>query len=151
MLGEGVDETSGKSGKKQVVLVVDDYADGREMYQEYLEFMGYEVVVAKDGADALEKARAEHPDIILMDLSLPILNGLDATRALKAGTDTSDIPVVALTGHVMKGSSDDALSAGCDDFLAKPALPDDVEAKIRKLLGGSKLRPATLLNKKPKE
>lgn len=138
--------------RKQVVLVVDDYADGREMYQEYLEFMGYEVVVAKDGADAVEKARAAHPDIILMDLSLPVLNGLDATRALKAGTDTSDIPVIALTGHVLKGASDTAKDAGCDDFLAKPALPDDVEAKIRKLLAGTKTKPVTLLNaKKPKD
>lgn len=129
--------------KKATVLVVDDYDDAREMYSEYLEFIGYEVRTARDGQEALEVARESLPDIILMDLSLPVMSGWEATRHLKEDARTRDIPVMALTGHVLPTHSEQALEAGCDAFIAKPALPDTVAEKIRALLKktGSKPQP----------
>jgi two-component system, cell cycle response regulator DivK len=116
------------------VLVVDDYDDAREMYAEYLEFLGYEVHTARNGQEALERARESHPDVILMDLSLPVLSGWDATQQLKSDAATRDIPVMALTGHVFTESSDKARDVGCDDFVPKPALPDTVASRIQALL-----------------
>ena len=132
------DQAEGEA--KTRVLVVDDYADAREMYAEYFAYAGFEVEVAADGQEALEKARAEAPDAILMDLSLPVVDGWEATRQLKLDERTRDIPVVALSAHVLKGSPESARDAGADDFVAKPALPQDVEDRIRKLLRG-KSRP----------
>lgn len=137
--------------KKILVLVVEDYDDAREMYREYLEYMGYEVIVAADGPDAVATARRAHPDIILMDVSLPLMDGLEATRRLKSASDTKEIPVVALTGHVMAGSVEAATRAGCDSFIPKPALPDVIDSKIRTLLSGGKTRPATLLREAKKQ
>jgi two-component system, cell cycle response regulator DivK len=125
------------------VLVVDDYDDAREMYAEYLEFLGYQVRTARDGQEALQYARKYHPDVILMDLSLPVLSGWEATRQLKEDESTRDIAVMALTGHVLPMHSEKALEAGCDAFVAKPALPDKVADQIRALLdkAGGKQRP----------
>jgi CheY-like chemotaxis protein len=86
------------------VLLVDDYPDAREMYSEYLEFCGFEVVEAGNGMEALQRAADENPDIILMDLSLPVMDGWEATRRLKADKPTASIPVVALTGHALMAS-----------------------------------------------
>jgi len=116
------------------VLVVDDYADAREMYSEYLQFSGFDVVQAANGMEALERAVADHPDIILMDLSLPVMDGWEATRRLKADDRTANIPVVALTGHALAGISEGALRAGCDAFVTKPCLPEDLVREIRKVL-----------------
>ena len=85
------------------VLLVDDYPDAREMYTEYLQFSGYDVVQAANGMEALEQAVEASPDIILMDLSLPVMDGWEATRRLKADKRTAGIPVVALTGHALAG------------------------------------------------
>ncbi|MFY0562902.1 response regulator [Archangium lansingense] len=125
------------------VLVVDDYDDAREMYAEYLEFLGYQVQTARDGQEALQLAHQSHPDVILMDLSLPVLSGWEATRQLKQDARTRHIPVMALTGHVLPAHSESAKEAGCDEFVSKPALPDMVADKIRTLLQktGSKPRP----------
>jgi CheY-like chemotaxis protein len=124
--------------KKQVerpqVLLVDDYADAREMYTEYLEFSGFDVVQAANGIEALERAVESSPDIILMDLSLPVMDGWEATRRLKADHRTADIPVVALTGHALAGISEGAKKAGCDAFVTKPCLPEDLVTEIRKVL-----------------
>src|SRR5262245_60113367 len=95
-------------GEKRRVLVVDDYPDAREMYTEYLEFSGFEVVQAGNGIEALERAIDSAPDIILMDLSLPVMDGWEATRRLKADTRTASIPIVALTGHALAGISEGA-------------------------------------------
>lgn len=127
--------------EKQTVLVVDDFADGREMYAEFLEFQGFNVQTAKDGQEAVTMAREGHPDLILMDLSLPYLDGLAATRLLKGDAATRDIPVVALTGHVLGGQKSDAEEAGCEGFISKPALPADVEQRIRALLSRKPLKP----------
>lgn len=124
------------------VLVVDDYDDAREMYAEYLEFLGYQVQTARDGQEAVQLARESHPDVILMDLSLPVLSGWEATQQLKQDERTRDIAVMALTGHVLPDHTQRAQKAGCDAFIAKPALPDTVAEQIRALLqkAGSKPR-----------
>jgi CheY-like chemotaxis protein len=127
-------------GNKKRVLVVDDFDDAREMYAEYLEFVGFEVDTAKNGAEAVEKAQDGEPDIILMDLSLPIMDGWEATRLIKQDARTRDIPVMALTGHVLAGNAEHAREAGADEFVAKPCLPQDLENKIRNMLKPSKAR-----------
>ena len=116
------------------VLIVDDYPDAREMYSEYLQYSGFDVVEAQNGQEALQRAVDEQPDIILMDLSLPVMDGWEATRRLKADKRTASIPVVALTGHALAGISDGAKKAGCDAFVTKPCLPEDLVKEIRKVL-----------------
>jgi two-component system cell cycle response regulator DivK len=116
------------------VLLVDDYPDAREMYAEYLDFSGFEVIEAANGMEALQRAADTTPDIILMDLSLPVMDGWEATRRLKADARTAHIPVVALTGHALAGISEGAKKAGCDAFVIKPCLPEDLVKEIRKVL-----------------
>jgi len=123
------------------VLVVDDYDDAREMYAEYLEFLGYQVETARDGQEALQMAQQSHPDVILMDLSLPVVSGWEATRQLKLDASTRHIPVMALTGHVLPTHSEKAKEVGCDEFVSKPALPDTVADKIRALLQKTGSKP----------
>lgn len=128
-------------GCKAKVLVVEDYEDAREMYQEFLEFEGFEVVVAADGLEALERAKQSRPDVILMDMSLPLLNGWEATRRLKENDTTADIPVMALTGHAFAGHAEKAKQVGCDAYVTKPALPEEVANRIRSMLQKSKSDP----------
>jgi two-component system, cell cycle response regulator DivK len=116
------------------VLLVDDYPDAREMYSEYLQFSGFDVVQAANGMEALERALDANPDIILMDLSLPVMDGWEATRRLKADKRTAGIPVVALTGHALAGISEGARKAGCDAFVTKPCLPEDLVKEIQRVL-----------------
>jgi CheY-like chemotaxis protein len=118
------------------VLLVDDYPDAREMYSEYLKFSGFDVVEAANGAEALQRAIDTAPDIILMDLSLPLMDGWEATRRLKKDERTADIPVIALTGHALVGMFEGAKLAGCDGFVTKPCLPEDLVKEIRQVLGG---------------
>jgi two-component system cell cycle response regulator DivK len=117
-----------------LVLVVDDFQDNREMYAEFLAYQGFRVIQAANGVEALDQAFTNRPDIIIMDLSLPVMDGWEATRRLKADRRTNTIPVVALTGHAMQGHSKGAIEAGCDSFVAKPCLPDQLVAEIRKML-----------------
>jgi two-component system cell cycle response regulator DivK len=128
------------------VLLVDDYPDAREMYTEYLEFSGFDVIGAGNGLEALQRAVDANPDIILMDLSLPVMDGWEATRRLKADDRTASIPVVALTGHALAGISEGAKKAGCDAFVTKPCLPEDLVREIRKILDA----PAASTSKKPR-
>jgi len=121
-----------------LILVVDDYEDAREMYAEYLRFCGFRVAEARNGNEALEQAFALTPDLILMDLSLPGMDGWEATRQLKADERTRQIPVVALTGHALAGASEGAKRAGCDSFVTKPCLPDDLVVEVRRMLGLAK-------------
>ena len=116
------------------VLLVDDYPDARDMYAEYLEYSGYDVVQAANGMEALQRAVDDQPDIILMDLSLPVMDGWEATRRLKANALTAAIPVVALTGHALAGISEGARKAGCDSFVTKPCLPEDLVKEIWNVL-----------------
>lgn len=124
------------------VLIVEDYEDTRQMYTKYLEYCGFEVSEARNGAEALQKAASERPDVIVMDLALPRVDGWEATRRLRAEPATQDVPVVALTGHALGGHEEVARSAGCDAFLTKPCLPDKLVAEIRRLLE-QRLAPAT--------
>ncbi len=126
---------------KAKVLVVEDHEDSREMYQEFLEFEGYDVVVAADGLEALERAKQAKPDMILMDMSLPLVNGWEATRRLKEDDNTADIPVMALTGHAFPGHAEKAKQVGCDAYVTKPALPEEVANRIRSMLQKSKSGP----------
>jgi CheY-like chemotaxis protein len=117
-----------------LILVVDDFEDGREMYASYLRFSGYRVDEAADGNEALEKAFTLRPDIILMDLSLPGIDGWQATRELKRDERTANIPIVALTGHALEAHSRSAKEAGCDAFIVKPCMPMDLLNEIRRIL-----------------
>src|SRR6202043_972511 len=116
---------------------VDDYPDAREMYAEYLQYSGFDVIEASNGVEALERAADSAPDVILMDLSLPVMDGWKATRRLKADKATADIPIVALTGHALAGILEGAKKAGCDAFVTKPCLPEDLVKEIRKVLDSS--------------
>ena len=117
-----------------LILVVDDFEDNREMYVEYLSYSGYRVAEAGDGVAALDQAFRLLPDIIVMDLSLPGMDGWEATRRLKQDPRTRHIPVVAVTGHALAGHSRGAHEAGCDSFLAKPCLPDVLLKEVRRML-----------------
>lgn len=117
-----------------LVLVVEDYQDAREMYAAYLQFSGYRVAQATNGVEAIEKTLELLPDIILMDLALPKMDGWEATRRLKSDDRTKHIPIVALTGHALAGHAEGARQAGCDSFVTKPCLPDALVAEIRKML-----------------
>jgi two-component system, cell cycle response regulator DivK len=121
--------------KNALVLVVDDFDDAREMYSEYLEFAGYRVETAANGVEALDKAFATLPDVILMDLSLPVMDGWEASRRLKADKRTKKIPIVALTGHALAGHAEGAKRAGCDAFVTKPCLPEELVGEIERILG----------------
>ncbi|WP_437785014.1 response regulator [Sorangium sp. So ce1097] len=120
-----------------LVLVVDDFQDNREMFAEYLSFSGFRVAEAATGREALDRAFELIPDLILMDLSLPEIDGWEATRHLKSDPRTKRIPIVALTGHTLAGHSREAKDAGCDAFLTKPCLPDTLVLEIRRLLSRS--------------
>ncbi|HVG54120.1 MAG TPA: response regulator [Vicinamibacterales bacterium] len=117
-----------------LILVVDDYQDAREMYAEYLQYSGFRVAEARNGNEAVSQARSLKPDLILMDLSLPGMDGWEATRVLKADEETRHIPIVALTGHALAGASEGARKAGCDSFVTKPCLPDDLVVEVKRML-----------------
>ena len=119
---------------RQLVLVVEDYQDAREMYAAYLQYSGFDVAEAANGVEAVEKTTELLPDIVLMDLALPRMDGWEATRRLKSDPRTRHIPVVALTGHALAGHAEGAREAGCDAFVTKPCLPDALVAEIRRLL-----------------
>ena len=117
------------------ILLVEDQEMNRDMLSRRLKKRGYEVVIAVDGAEGLEKARSEAPELILMDMSLPVMDGWEATRQLKADEATRGIPVVALTAHAMAADREKALDAGCDAYETKPVeLPRLLET-MEKLLG----------------
>jgi two-component system cell cycle response regulator DivK len=117
-----------------LILVVEDFDDAREMYRDYLEFAGFRVETARDGREAIEKARALQPDLILMDLSLPGIDGWEATRLLKAAPETRQIIIIALSAHALATEGERARAAGCDGFIAKPCLPPDLVHEITKYL-----------------
>ena len=121
-----------------LVLVVDDYQDAREMYAAYLQFSGYRVAEATNGYEAIQQAQTLMPDIILMDLALPKMDGWEATRRLKSDDRTRAIPIVALTGHALAGHAEGAREAGCDAFVTKPCLPDALVAEIQRMLKSSR-------------
>ncbi len=116
------------------VLVVEDVDMNRELMVQLLEDQ-YEVIEAVNGQEGVEAAERERPELILMDLSLPVMNGWEATRRLKASPNLKAIPIIALTAHAMKGDRETALAAGCDDYLVKPLDEDALMEKMAKYLG----------------
>ncbi len=116
------------------ILVVEDNADNREILIAELEFQDYQVHYAGDGQEAILRAVELLPDLILMDMSLPNIDGLEATRRIKAHPQTAHIPIVALTAHAMRDDEARFRNAGCDDYLAKPIDPEQVTETIERVL-----------------
>lgn len=120
------------------ILLVEDNEMNRDMLSRRLERKGFEVVMALDGQQGIELAASETPDIILMDMSLPVVDGWEATRQVKAADATRNIPVIALTAHAMVGDREKAMEAGCDDYDTKPVDFPRLLGKIETLLGRGK-------------
>jgi CheY-like chemotaxis protein len=116
------------------ILLVEDNEMNRDMLSRRLQRKGYEVSIAIDGEQGVAMARAEQPDLILMDMSLPVLDGWEATRAIKANPTTSTVPVIALTAHAMAGDQEKCAAAGCDDYDTKPVELARLLEKIERLL-----------------
>ena len=119
------------------ILLVEDNEMNRDMLSRRLERKGYQILIAVDGGEGIELARAQAPDLILMDMSLPVVDGWEATRRLKAAPETQQIPVIALTAHAMRGDQEKALEAGCDDYDTKPVDLPRLLGKIEALLPGA--------------
>jgi CheY-like chemotaxis protein len=117
------------------VLLVEDNEMNRDMLSRRLIRRGFEVIFAVDGKQGVDAARREKPDIILMDMSLPVMDGWEATRCVKADDATRSVPVIGLTAHVMSGDREKAMEAGCDDYDTKPVELDRLIGKIERLLG----------------
>jgi CheY-like chemotaxis protein len=121
-------------GRAVTVLVVDDYADARTVWAEYLHLAGFAVLTAADGPEALATVQATPPDVILLDLEMPGMSGLDVAAELKANPDTRQIPLIATTGHSLATHGEKATKAGFACLLVKPCEPNDVIAEIRRLV-----------------
>jgi len=119
------------------ILLVEDNELNRDMLSRRLQTRGYEVTIAVDGQAGIEMARSTLPDLVLMDMSLPVMDGWEATRTLKASRETRHIPVIALTAHAMSTDRDKALDAGCDDYDTKPIELPRLLGKMEALLGGN--------------
>ncbi len=120
------------------ILYVEDNEDNIFVLEKRLKREGHTVVIARDGASGVQLAAIERPDVILMDLSLPVLDGWEATRQIKAAPQTRHIPVIALTANAMTGDREKALAAGCDDFDTKPIVMPRLLDKLRALLSGGR-------------
>ena len=120
--------------KQPLVLLAEDFEDARELYRDYLQFSGFDVETANNGRDAITRAVELQPDLILMDASMPVLDGWQATRELKANPVTRHIPILALTAHAFDDARREARAVGCDGFVTKPCLPDDLVTRVRAAL-----------------
>jgi two-component system, cell cycle response regulator DivK len=123
-----------ENGSAPTVMVVEDFEDNRFMMRRLLEMSGYRVLEAVNGEEAVELARRERPQLILMDLSLPQLDGLAATRRIREYADLRDVPIVAVSAHDTADFHADALAAGCNDYVTKPIDFDQLEALLTRLL-----------------
>jgi CheY-like chemotaxis protein len=119
----------------QKILLVEDDEMNRDMLSRRLERRGYQVVIALDGEQAVVMTRSEAPDLILMDMSLPVLDGWEATRQIRAASETRAVPIIALTAHAMQGDREKAIEAGCDDYDTKPVEFQRLLEKIQGILG----------------
>src|SRR5512145_1034104 len=119
---------------KRKILVVDDTEFNRDLVVQLLQD-DYEIIIAENGAQALQMSEAKRPDLILMDLGMPVMDGWEATRKIKAESDLKHIPIIAVTSHAMVGDEIEARNAGCDDYLPKPIDETELLRKIKKFLG----------------
>jgi two-component system cell cycle response regulator DivK len=124
--------------QRPLVLLVEDHAELRRLYAEQLVMSGFDVIEASNGADAISWTSSHVPDVVLMDLSIPVIDGWEATRRLKSDQRTAHIPVVALTAHDGAGELHRATEAGCDWFVPKPCPPDALIAEVRRVLTSSR-------------
>ena len=120
--------------QRPLVLLVEDQPDLRHLYAQQLTISGYDVIEAENGVEAIDRTTSHAPDVVLMDLSLPVVDGWEATRRLKGDERTAHIPVVALTAHDGSGELQRATRAGCDWFVPKPCPPDALIAEVRRVL-----------------
>ncbi len=121
----------------KTVLIVEDNEDNRIVYATILQHRGYHVLEARNGEEGIRMARESHPDLILMDISVPLIDGWKATEILKGDDATSGIPVIALTAHALAEDRETAKSVGCDGYLAKPCEPRTVVAEVEKFIGSA--------------
>jgi CheY-like chemotaxis protein len=119
----------------KTVLLVEDNEDNRIVYSTILRHFGFRVMEALNGEEGIAKARAEKPDLILMDISIPIIDGWEATQVLKHDPETHRIPIIALTAHALASDREKAMEVGCDGYLAKPCEPRAVVAEVQRFLG----------------
>ena len=117
------------------ILIVEDNEDNLVIYSTILAYAGYRVLEARDGESGIRMAQTEHPDLILMDVSIPVIDGWEATRLLKADPATANIPIFALTAHALESDRERAKAVGCDGYLPKPAEPRAVLAAVQRQLG----------------
>jgi CheY-like chemotaxis protein len=129
---------AGESGP--LVLIVDDVQDNRTIYVLFLKFSGFRVAEAENGEEALQKATTLLPDVVVMDLSLPVMDGWEATRRLKRDARTKKIPIVVLTGHALPQYAQAARDAGCDLVITKPCLPEQLMEALHRILDTPKTR-----------
>lgn len=129
-----------ESGK--TVLLVEDNEDNRTVYRTILEHFGYGVIEARNGEDGVRMAREGNPALILMDISIPLIDGWEATRMLKSDPATAEIPIIALTAHALATDRAKAEEVGCDGYLAKPCEPRRVVSEVERFLGGDGAKPA---------
>ncbi|NQU07176.1 MAG: response regulator [Candidatus Abyssubacteria bacterium] len=120
----------------KTILVVEDNPDNMLSITAILDGIGCNYVMAEDGRQAIEAVKKSPPTLILMDIHLPRMSGLEATRQIKADPDTADIPIIALTAKAMKGDREDILAAGCDEYLSKPIEPQKLIETVQKWIGG---------------
>jgi two-component system cell cycle response regulator DivK len=113
------------------ILVVEDQEDNRQILRDLLTNAGFDMIEAENGEEAIASAQASRPDLILMDIQLPILDGYEATRRIKADPDLKSIPIIVVTSYALSGDEDKARRAGCDDYVAKPFSPRQLLAKIK--------------------
>lgn len=129
--------SSEKAMAEKVVLLVEDNEDNRTVYRTILEHFGYRVIEARNGEEGIQLARSERPDLILMDISIPVIDGWEVTRILKSDPETATIPIVALTAHALASDRLKAQEVGCDGYLAKPCEPRRVVAEVERLIGAA--------------
>jgi two-component system cell cycle response regulator DivK len=118
----------------QRILVVEDTEDNRRIIRDLLSSVGYELIEAVDGAEGVAKAQQERPDLILMDIQLPVLDGYEATRQIRAVPELAKVPIIAVTSYALSGDEAKTRAAGCDGYVAKPFSPRQLLAKIREFL-----------------
>jgi two-component system cell cycle response regulator DivK len=117
------------------ILVVEDTEDNRQILRDLLGMAGYDMVEAHDGAEGVAKAAEHRPDLILMDIQMPVMDGYEATRRIKANPELKAIPIVAVTSYALSGDEQKTRDAGCDAYIAKPYSPRQMLAKVREILG----------------